>query len=164
MKLTKYMKRAFINAALNDVPQIDFSEKIQAIAQKAAVTMMPTAVRLAYKNCPDWFPLERHWFGDIGSILLPIPESKKLPKDARDEMHRLLALRRDQQRLLRELETKLRAATESCTTRKALAALLPEFEKYLPTDEPARIKNLPAVANLVADFAKAGWPKDKKKK
>ena len=55
------------------------------------------------------------------------------------------------------------AAAMSCTTRKALANLLPEFEQYLPEDTPAAIRSLPAIANIVADFSKAGWPKDKTK-
>ena len=36
---------------------------------------------------------------------------------------------------------------------------LPEFAKYLPK-AVAKTDNLPAVANLVADFVKAGWPKE----
>ena len=63
-----------------------------------------------------------------------------------------------------ELETKLMAAANSCTTRKALVELLPEFEKYLPADQAAACKTLPAVANIMADFVKAGWPKDEAKK
>jgi Tfp pilus assembly protein PilO len=57
------------------------------------------------------------------------------------------------------LSSKLQAAANSVATRKALVALLPEFEKYLPADKEAACKNLPAVANLLADFSKAGWPK-----
>lgn len=66
-----------------------------------------------------------------------------------------------QKRRRKDLEAKLSAAAESCTTRKALADLLPEFAKYLPEDEAAACKTLPAVANIVADFTKAGWPKAK---
>ena len=47
------------------------------------------------------------------------------------------------------------------STRKGLADALPEFEKYLPADEPAAVRSLPVVANVVADFVKAGWPKGK---
>ena len=39
--------------------------------------------------------------------------------------------------------------------------MLPEFEKYLPADEQKALRSVPVVANLVADFTKAGWPKDK---
>ena len=60
------------------------------------------------------------------------------------------------------LAEKLRAVAYSVTTRKALAAALPEFEKYLPPDDAAAIRTLPVVANVVADFVKAGWPKGKK--
>lgn len=57
------------------------------------------------------------------------------------------------------LETKLQAVAESCTTRKALLNALPEFEKYLPADDAAACRSLPVVANVVSDFMKAGWPK-----
>ena len=35
----------------------------------------------------------------------------------------------------------------------------PEFEKYLPS-EAQPTKNLPALANVVADLSKLGWPKN----
>jgi hypothetical protein len=49
------------------------------------------------------------------------------------------------------------------STRKALVDLLPEFEKYLPADEAKAIASLPAVANVLSDFVKAGWPKNQPK-
>lgn len=54
-------------------------------------------------------------------------------------------------------------AISACTTRKQAAEVLPEFEKYLPEDEPKALRTLPALANVAADFVKAGWPKNAKK-
>jgi len=75
-------------------------------------------------------------------------EALKEKKEAQDKMHR-------------DLEAKLMAAANSCTTRKALVDLLPEFEKYLPAGQAEACKTLPAVANIMADFVKAGWPAGK---
>jgi hypothetical protein len=38
---------------------------------------------------------------------------------------------------------------------------LPEFEKYFPAEDAPISKNLPALANMVADLTKLGWPKGK---
>ncbi len=57
---------------------------------------------------------------------------------------------------------KLSGVMESVRTLVQLKKLLPEFTAYFPTEEePA--KNLPAVANLVTDMVKLGWPTDKRK-
>ncbi len=53
----------------------------------------------------------------------------------------------------------LRGVVEGCNTVKQLKEALPEFAKYAPHEE-ATSKNLPALANVVAEFSKAGWPKD----
>jgi hypothetical protein len=56
----------------------------------------------------------------------------------------------------------LNSAIMSCTTLAALKKTFPEFEKYYPTEEQPT-KNLPALANVVADLTKLGWPKGGKK-
>jgi hypothetical protein len=63
----------------------------------------------------------------------------------------------------KELRSKLQATADAVTTRKALIDLLPEFEKYLPADEAKAVATLPAVANVLSDFVKAGWPKNQPK-
>jgi hypothetical protein len=65
-----------------------------------------------------------------------------------------------QNTLRNELQNKLEGAVIAYTTRKQLAAALPEFEKYLPPEE-AKGSNLPALANVVTDFIAAGWPAGK---
>lgn len=60
-----------------------------------------------------------------------------------------------------KLESNLRATACSVTTREALVKLLPEFEKYLPAADAPQDRTVPALANLVADFVAAGWPKGK---
>jgi hypothetical protein len=82
-----------------------------------------------------------------------------LPAKALEKMNALAVAKATQASDRDTLSAKLQAAANSVATRKALVELLPEFEKYLPADEGAACKTLPAVANLLADFSKAGWPK-----
>lgn len=87
-------------------------------------------------------------------------EGKDLPATTLSEVSKLTKLWAEQKKVHRELETKLEGVAAACTTRKALVEMLPEFEKYLPADEATANKtNLPALANVVTDFVKAGWPK-----
>lgn len=46
----------------------------------------------------------------------------------------------------------------ACKTLKQARERLPEFEKYPPKDVEKSPTMLPALANLVADLTKVGWP------
>jgi hypothetical protein len=164
MRLTNTIRKAFVRAAMQDVPQIEYDDVIRSFAKKAAIEAMPPEVKKAYKKYPDWFADSRHYFNDFGSIYVPIPDGKSINDEAKLQIQALKHEMQKQTEQRRELERKLASAAMSCTTRKALAELLPEFAKYLPVDEPSAIRTLPAVANIVADFTNAGWPKDKKMK
>lgn len=83
--------------------------------------------------------------------------------DENTELGELSVLRGEQKKKRQELESRLRSVAYSCSTLKQLNAALPEFEKYMPSDKEALAQNLPALANVVADFIAAGWPKDKEK-
>jgi hypothetical protein len=92
----------------------------------------------------------------------------KLPKKVAAVAPETIAQLRDwkaldaaQRKQREELESKLGGCVYSVTTRKALVSLLPEFEKYLPADDTAALRPLPVLANVVTDFVKAGWPKNK---
>jgi hypothetical protein len=68
---------------------------------------------------------------------------------------------RDTQAAEREaLQNKLTQTIHSINTVKQAHDLMPEFAKYLP-EVVEKTKQLPAVANLVADLNKAGWPPKK---
>jgi hypothetical protein len=162
MRLTKTIRESFVRAAMQDVPKIDYDEQIQKLATQQAVAMMPTDVAKAYKTNPAWFRSEGHYLGTrLGYIYMPLPSGMSLTPEARGKIDSLATEKSKQIDARSALKNKLAAAAESVTTRKALVALLPEFEKYLPEDDAAACKTLPAVANLVADFTKAGWPKAK---
>jgi hypothetical protein len=168
MKLTNYMRDAFIRRVMNDVPQIDYDERIRALTLKIALALAPPAVRKLWAD-----PEQRRWlntssvFVGSRSVMIPTPEAydaretHKEAVKADGALKDLCAVEASQAEQRKTLETKLRSVAYSVTTRKALADALPEFVKYLPPDEAAAIRTLPVVANVVADFIKAGWPKDK---
>lgn len=170
MRLTKHIREAFVRAAMNDVPTVDYGAQAQALAEKTLIELMPASVKKLLKDKDaelwinkEWVYMPRHFSSFSGYC--PIGESSIISQRRPEVWAKIgdLHAKHEQQReKLAQLRRKLEGCAESVTTRKALAELLPEFEKYLPADERAAIKTLPAVANVVADFAAAGWPKSTK--
>ena len=158
MKLNNYTKQAIHKAIMNDVPKVDRFKRREAI-QADLVKAMSPAVRKLYKANPS--ALRTSYMGDlvydgvsnrsrdvvVGDVseaaIEKICEPYKAEEDARWQVNQ-----------------KLKGIIDGCTTLKQLKTLLPEFEKYMPTEE-APTKNLPAVANMVADLTKLGWPKER---
>ena len=165
MRLTKTIRKAFVRAAMDDVPSIDYQEMARQLVVKTIDETMPECIKSAVTNpiIAPWihmgtidmpYPLRDIMYYNKG-IYLIIEKEHPLVWDA---LKKLSEKEREQDAARESLRQKLRAAAESVQTRKALVALLPEFEKYLPA-AIEEAKNLPAVANLVADFVTAGWPK-----
>lgn len=172
MKLTNSIRDAFVRAAMDDVPTVDYEEAIRKAVADAALRALPPSVRKVYDDEATRPYLERTHlhFGDVSISVIGRdgrwrePDTQ-LPKLAAKDVSAIEALtqkKATQEATRKELQSKLRGAAYAVSTRKALVELLPEFEKYLPADEAAANRTLPVVANIVADFTKAGWPKDKK--
>ena len=161
MKLSKLLRQSFVRAAMDDVPKINYDAEIRKVALAGAVKSMPSDLRRAYEKHPDWFTNDGQHIPGFGYMYLPTASEKKLPEATLEEIKRLVQLKDEQTHRLDQLRIKLRGIADSCTTRKALVEALPEFEKYLPADAPTACRMLPVVANVVADFVAAGWPKDK---
>ena len=153
MKLTKLHKEAIVRAVMQDTPPIDKVKRAEAIVA-AIVKAMSPEVRKLYKTKPDALRRKSvaytnqysNWndvvVGDVtDEKIKEITAPYKLQEDERNAMHR-----------------KLTAAFEGINTLKQALTAFPEFKKYYPTEmEPT--KNLPALANVVADLSKLGWPK-----
>lgn len=153
MKLTKLHKEAIVRAIMQDTPPIDKVKRAEAIIAEVVKAMSPE-VRKLYKTKPD--ALRRrtvpytnqysNWsdvvVGDVtDEKIKEIAAPYKLQEDERNAMQR-----------------KLMGAFEGINTLKQALTTFPEFKKYYPTEaEPT--KNLPALANVVADLSKLGWPK-----
>lgn len=171
-RLNNDMRDAFINAVMADVPEIDYEEKIRVVVNKAAHAALPAVVKklLASEDTACFVnicgaSLNRHNGlpeGCYVSFRLPAKSDTHLDKLANAEAKPFISAWVEQVESRKALRAKLRAVAYHCTTRKQLADAFPEFERYLPADETAAIQNLPALANVVSDFVKAGWPKDKK--
>ena len=158
MKLTNTMREAFIRAAMDDVPYVDYSEQIQSVAQKAAAAMLPLEVRKLWDDNKLRPYVSTFYFR--GAMLPGAGADDDKIRAAAEIAVAPFIKARDAQKAARgDLERKLRSVAYGATTRAALIEALPEFEKYLPVD--VRTANLPAIANVVAEFVAAGWPKGK---
>lgn len=170
MKLTNYIRDAFVRSVMKDVPYTDHSDQAFKLIETAVEEVFDKqfgAGKFKALRKEGW--LVQHYMNTpayLDSRYVPFPggcdEFKIAFPETWAQIEKLAKLAEEQQKVRNKLEESIRAAAYSVTTRKALAELLPEFEKYLPADDAKAIKiNLPAVANIVADFTRAGWPKQK---
>lgn len=154
MKLTHADRETFVRAALRDVPTEDWDAQLDAVMRDEVLPLVVAHPHIA--------EVRHAWGGSANVFLKP-----DCPETA-DVLAKLdaIATARDAEYTTRAaLQSKLEVAIGACSTLAAAQKALPEFEKYLPKDRPkprrrphqARL----AVANLVADLTKLGWPKDK---
>ena len=155
MRLDKYTKSSIIRAIMNDVPMPD-KEKRRAELQAAIVKAMSPEARKLYNKTPS--ALRTYHFGEI--IYTGNWSSRDLViGDVNSETLTALAKPyEDEDEARRSAKDKIAGIVGGCNTLGQLKKLLPEFVSYFPT-ETAPAKNLPAVANVVADLTKLGWPK-----
>lgn len=149
MRLNTYQKESIVRAVMADVPVLDDSI-IKDEAQAAIVKAMSPAVRKVYRENPGALRTEN--VSDIFdrrnyTLIVGDADTKAVLKPWRDAIERRMAARRS-----------LKSVVNGCTTLKQLKTALPEFVKYMPTEEKPTA-NLPALANLSADFIRLGWPK-----
>lgn len=164
MKLTKYIRQAFVTSAMNDVPSIDYAEQARVLAQKTMDEALQTLLgKTRIEDMKGW--LSRSGLNmpmGLNNFYLCTPQYDYLklqrPK-VWAELETLAAAYLAQEEARATLQAKLEGIAASATTRKALVEMLPEFEKYLSADTPAALRTLPAIANVMSDFVKAGWPK-----
>lgn len=170
MRLTKYIRQAFVRAAMDDVPKIDYDAELRKAFNRIARDALPKEVATLIDNKVVEPFLHISWVTTphgMSNLSAYIPRDKERDfiqhtnKKGWLELENIIAKKTEQTHKLRQLEAKLEGCAASVNSRKQLAELLPEFEKYLPEDEPAAIRTLPVVANVLSDFVKAGWPKEK---
>jgi hypothetical protein len=115
------------------------------------------------KTLCHYLETSSYWRSAFGSIRVYEPRggSYTPTKDVQEKLDKLNELHNEQEARLAEAKAKLRGAIEPCTTLKIALERLPEFEQYLPKQQEKTVY-LPSIANLCADLATLGWPKDKK--
>lgn len=166
MRLNKYHKDAFVESVLQDLPSTDYDEIAQKLVRETIVENMPAKVRAVYddKEVRHW--LRNEWIRMPGRLqnfyCVSDSTSGSTPDALKDRLNELNEAKREQLRTEEAFRLKIRAAIDSCQTRKQALELMPEFEKYLPKDTTSTgVSNLPVINNLVAELVQAGWPKEK---
>lgn len=162
MRLTNYIRDAFIDSVMNDVPKVNFTEKAHKIYVEDILKQIPKEVRAIWDN-----PQTSRWINDRTVHICG--NSVRIPRFGYDDLNltekgqaAVKAVEAEylaQKSSRADLRTRLKGVAYSCTTLKALKEALPEFEKYMPADVEAPSRMVPVIANVVADFVKAGWPK-----
>lgn len=152
-----------MRAAMADVPQEDYQAKIHKLIQDDAISKLPPKIKAIAqdKDLRHFLKTESHYISgwDCSNVRVMHPEYERSP-NVNTQVEALLVDLAHQEERINALKAKLQATADAVTTRKALIDLLPEFEKYLPADESKAVASLPAVANVLSDFVKAGWPKN----
>lgn len=148
MRLNRHQKSAIVRAIMDDIPEANYAalrEKLQA----AVCAQMSPEVRKLYQKNPKALRRESVYgmnsYGMTSIIVGDVTDLEDIAAPFVAEAGQRAAFK-----------TKLNAMVEGVTTLKQLKEILPEFEKYFPTEEKPTA-NLPAVANLVADAVKLGW-------
>lgn len=169
MRLTNFLRDAFINAAMQDVPKIQYQEQAEKIARdflKAEFTRVFPKIDMNgeahawLEKCSVKMP---HSLNNIYGVSPTWQYIQEKSPEVWAQLENISTLYREQAAKRSTLKDRLSAVAYACTTRKQLLEALPEFEAYLPAEEAKAAKNLPAVANVLSDFVKAGWPKNQPK-
>ena len=156
MKLTKLHKEAIVRAIMLDVPKPDKAKR-HATVQAALVKAMSPECRKVYTKTPKVFTTVHT--GDTTYDGCNWNLRHVVVGDApSDTLDKLLEQYKTEDNKYHDATRNLEKAVMACTTLKALETTFPEFKKYFPT-EAQPTKNLPALANVVADLSKLGWPK-----
>lgn len=163
MRLTMIHRDAIVDSAMNDVPQVDYEQKFRDEALKLAVSRLPADVLTIWKKYGgDAVHMDTMYVDMCGVSFLKLPYIKGKGTEIFEAVKRAAAgdhqAYRAQLKSREELGAKLKGALAGITTLKQLQARLPELVKYAP-EEVAKSDNLPALANVMTDLMKAGWPK-----
>ena len=168
MRLIKSQKEAFVRAVIQDIPVIDFNQQCREIMEKSLKKIIPKHVQdFAAKN-PGW--IELGYYSTPSSFsnfafIMPRSHHTYIVRDKDAEAWQKLVelgnLEQEQKQKIKQVERQLQGAIYSCTTLKQALEQLPEFKKYLPSEEEPS-KNLP-VANIVSELNALGFPKKGKK-
>ena len=156
MKLNKYTKQAIVRAIMADVPKPDKTKRHAAV-QAAIVKAMSPECRKVYNKTPK--ALVTHHVGETTYDGCNWHTREVIKGDVAEvQVKAILKPYEEEDEAYRKARGQLEAAVEGCSTLNALKKAFPEFEKYMPL-ESQPTKNLPALANVVADLSKLGWPK-----
>jgi hypothetical protein len=163
MKLNKWHKEAFVTAVMADVPKVDHDEQARKLVNVWEKASIPPAVKKAMEQNPEWFERKNLYTpGRLNSVSAYAKEDgyhirQEFP-ELWSQLEELATAKAAQATQLQHLQAKLTSTINGCSTLKQALEILPEFEKYLPSEE-AKTASLPMVSGMVAELIAAGWPK-----
>ena len=170
MRLTQYDRQAFVAAAMEDVPQVNYDKQAEKLVKEYLKTTLPVDLQNAMVKYPDWFPARSVQMpGELQNFATPMCRDncsssflRKHPK-LLVQVEALSEMKHQQTQKRCQLEMQLKGAISHCPTLKAALEILPEFAKYLPEDRDGdkKCRQTPVIANLITDMMNAGWPKGK---
>ena len=170
MKLTKIDREAFVRAVMQDVPKVDYMEQARKLVLDDSIEQLPPQLRqFALDNKTSGFLRTDNFYTYQGfqqsfTVFAGRGGSFSLTKKSQAAYDKLVDQYKAQKAQREALKERSQAVITGCTTLKTAKERLPEFEKYLPQDrEGSKTPNLPAIANIVADLTKLGWPKTQAK-
>ncbi|MCL2874719.1 MAG: Nmad5 family putative nucleotide modification protein [Betaproteobacteria bacterium] len=149
MKLNQYQKQAFVRAVMDDTP-FPSDEQIKDEVQAAVVEAMSSAVREVYRIAPNALAT------NTACVCLSYYSTRFVVGDV--DLHRVTQPWTERLRKRAEAKNQLEGVVNGCSTLAQLKKMLPEFEKYMPS-ETMPTKNLPVIANIVTSLTELGWPK-----
>lgn len=172
--LNKADREDFVTSVMADVPKVDYYDMIEKEGRADLESQLPAEIKKmmksevlskylgrSYVSITQYREVDGHGTISISTVA----QHEKFSPEFKARKNELVKLHNEQLQTRRDLTNKLSATASICKTDKQLAERLPEFSKYIPKKGGAVTSaNLPALANLVADFTKAGWPADKKAK
>jgi hypothetical protein len=164
MKLSNYHRQTFVDAVMNDVPRVEYSEQARSLIHAEAAAQLPAEIKKIYDNkeLRGWLQANTAVATprNLSSVYAVAHAGYKPSPELQTILNELSELAGIQHEARAELRARVKATIAACSTRARAMKMLPEFEKYLPSDDNTT-SNLPAVANLAAELVKAGWPKGK---
>lgn len=163
IRLNESMRAAFVRAVMDDVPTVDYDEKIGKLVRAAALRDTPPEMQKCMKAHPEWFRSRTVFCQYADNVSVHQTEQWVRAFEKAPELAALCAEAKAASDARITLRQNLRAAILMCTTVKQAHEALPEFAKYLPETPAAADRTVPVIANLVSDLTAAGWPKDQKK-
>lgn len=162
MKLANYIRDAFIESVMHDVPRVNYEDQIAQILDTDVINQLPPLIKRVYESAELRGYLDvrngYHYVGNQHVHHIVIGDFAPR-EEAITRAEALMEKQIESETQLDGLRRKLHSIAYGCKTRQELLQALPEFARYLPV--PAKSENLQplVVVDVVNDFVKAGWPK-----
>lgn len=160
--LNQHSRNAIARMVMDDVPKKSHDQIVNEIQTALYAAMTPEVYEFAVRY-PKAVRTESHigghWVRDLGMD----HQYCFVVADLSDEIiESIVTPYAEAEEARAGIKKKLEQQLKGCRTVEQALKLMPELEPYVKSMlNPGPTANLPAMANLFADLAKLGWPKDK---